>query len=188
MDETRIRALVTLWSERRAEICRTLDRCDSAKAFEVQRCMDELDAALQAASPVVGECARCGGLPPGEASGAGDLCYCDSGDDASREAATRMSVRGPSPAFYKCEVCGHESDGPEQAASPVPRVEWQPIETAPVGTQVWAWDDERGSNPAMLVDGEWHITYDDAIIHPKHWQPLPDPLARKTERGAPSGV
>jgi hypothetical protein len=75
-----------------------------------------------------------------------------------------------------------------QAASPVPRVEWQPIETAPVGTQVWAWDDERGSNPAMLVDGEWHITYDDAIIHPKYWQPLPDPLARKTERGAPSGV
>jgi hypothetical protein len=79
-------------------------------------------------------------------------------------------------------------DAALQAASPVPRVEWQPIETAPVGTQVWAWDDERGSNPAMLVDGEWHITYDDAIIHPKYWQPLPDPLARKTERGAPSGV
>jgi hypothetical protein len=43
------------------------------------------------------ECLVCGGLPPGEASGAGDLCYCRPGDDASREAAKRMSVRGPSP-------------------------------------------------------------------------------------------
>jgi hypothetical protein len=83
------------------------------------------------------------------------------------------------PEANSCSSCNRwrwadELDAALQAASPVPRVEWQPIETAPVGTQVWAWDDERGSNPAMLVDGEWHITYDDAIIHPKYWQHLPD--------------
>jgi hypothetical protein len=56
--------------------------------------------------------------------------------------------------------------------------EWQPIETAPKdGTQVWAWDAERGSNPALWVDGAWWITYDDAMIHPTHWMPLPDPPA-----------
>jgi hypothetical protein len=56
--------------------------------------------------------------------------------------------------------------------------EWQPIETAPKdGTQVWAWDAERGSNPALWVEGAWWITYDDAMIHPTHWMPLPDPPA-----------
>jgi hypothetical protein len=51
---------------------------------------------------------------------------------------------------------------------------WQPIATAPKdGTQIWAWDDERGSNPAMWVESEWWITYDDATIQPTHWMPLP---------------
>jgi hypothetical protein len=53
---------------------------------------------------------------------------------------------------------------------------WQPIGTAPKnGQTVWAWDDERGSNPAMwIADAEiWVITYDDAEIHPTHWMPLP---------------
>jgi hypothetical protein len=53
--------------------------------------------------------------------------------------------------------------------------DWQDISTAPSSTQVWAWDDNRGANPAMLVDGEWFITYDDAVIHPTYWMPLPNP-------------
>lgn len=36
------------WMQRRNNICRTVARCDSAKAFEVQRCAKELDVFLQA--------------------------------------------------------------------------------------------------------------------------------------------
>jgi hypothetical protein len=77
------------------------------------------------------------------------------------------------------------------AAAPVPCAAspadpWQPIETAPKdGTQVWAWDDERGSNPALFAcEAEaWLITYDDEVIHPTHWMPLPSP-PRATGEGA----
>jgi hypothetical protein len=155
MDETRIWALVASW---RNSACWD----DEGRNDALEQCADELDAALQAASP----------LPPNRF----DCVECGPAIAVDEDGCCRSCGRDATP------VVGG------QAASPVPRVEWQPIETAPVGTQVWAWDDERGSNPAMLVDGEWHITYDDAIIHPKYWQPLPDPLARKTERGAPSGV
>jgi len=52
---------------------------------------------------------------------------------------------------------------------------WQPISSAPKdGTQIWTWDEERGSNPSMWLDsGVWVVTYDDALIQPTHWMPLP---------------
>lgn len=69
---------------------------------------------------------------------------------------------------------------------------WQPIATAPRdGTQIWAWDNERGANPAIwipfkpVVDGDdggtWVITYDDADIKPTLWMRLP---ARPTSGAA----
>jgi len=51
MRDEQIEALIATWRERRNEICRTLDRCDSAKAFEVQRCADELAALLAVPVP-----------------------------------------------------------------------------------------------------------------------------------------
>lgn len=53
--------------------------------------------------------------------------------------------------------------------------QWQPIETASddFGTQVWGWDEKRGSNPMILCESGWRITYDDALIQPTHWQPMP---------------
>jgi len=71
----------------------------------------------------------------------------------------------------------------EGAAQERARHDWQLIDTAPENEQVWAWDDERGSNPAMLVDGVWLITYDDAEINPTHWMPMPkQPLSRPARR------
>ena len=40
-----------------------------------RRLLIEARAALAALS-ASGECPKCGGLPPGESAGAGDLCYC----------------------------------------------------------------------------------------------------------------
>lgn len=42
--EAQLSALIAKWREHRDEICRVMHRCDSAKAFEVQRCADELEA------------------------------------------------------------------------------------------------------------------------------------------------
>jgi hypothetical protein len=69
-------------------------------------------------------------------------------------------------------------------AAPQEERGWRDIATAPKdGTQVWAWDDERGSNPALwLTDGDvWVITYDDAEIKPTHWMPLPSPPVVREE-------
>jgi hypothetical protein len=51
--------------------------------------------------------------------------------------------------------------------------------------QVWAWDNGRGSNPAVLLpQGGWAITYDDTEIKPTHWMPLPPPPATGMFRGS----
>lgn len=59
------------------------------------------------------------------------------------------------------------------------REDWRPIETAPRdGTEVWGWEDDRGSNPMVWVDdGGWFITFSDEGANPRLWQPLPDPPA-----------
>jgi hypothetical protein len=143
MDETRIRALVTLWSERRAEICRTLDRCDSAKAFEVQRCMDELDAALQTASPFAPSACSCWLGDPGATFGMSadreackvhgqeaspvpvggvmslDEAGCVHSIEERRADIIRSAARGQGPTFIAAKL----DMLIEQAASPVPRVE-----------------------------------------------------------------
>lgn len=50
MSDTRahLTELIATWIARRDDLCRTLHRCDSAKAFEVQRCAKELEATLAA--------------------------------------------------------------------------------------------------------------------------------------------
>lgn len=62
---------------------------------------------------------------------------------------------------------------------------WQTIDTAPddFGTQVWGWDDKRGSNPMILCETGWRITYDDALIQPTHWMPLPTSPHSRPDRG-----
>ena len=43
-----------------------------------------------------------------------------------------------------------------------------------IGEVVWAFDQVRGSNPALRDEFGWMITYDDVEIQPAHWMPLPE--------------
>lgn len=84
--------------------------------------------------------------------------------------------------FHPRNASGDYRSKIELASSKPAEGTWQPIATAPRdGTQLWGWDEERGSNPMIWIGAEWVITYDDATIRPTHWMPLPAPPATEPE-------
>jgi hypothetical protein len=118
-----------------------------------------------------------------------DWHACATQDELNRWRQVQLRLIDAAKAVGRAETARSIAAAPVPCAAS-PADEWQPIETAPKdGTQVWAWDDERGSNPALFAcEAEaWLITYDDAVIHPTLWMPLPTP-PRATGEGARDAV
>lgn len=63
-------------------------------------------------------------------------------------------------------------------------MEWQPIETCPLGTLVLVWDYDRGMPMLVFryVEDDGHVSYynehndyiDNMDFKPKHWMSLPE--------------
>lgn len=101
-----------------------------------------------------------------------------------REARTKAQAHDMTKEEFRAQT-PPELRGPEQDLAATPRQQWQPIETAPKGGSILAY---QKSTVFIATYAEYHdgnpCWRDEEmfIAEPTHWMPLPEPPCRSNDR------